>query len=209
MADYKRKHKCDGHDIEQELDDNPILGDICDTVLGIPSLIPHSVDLHLYVHSDEPLEYIIDLVMADTGIALCSLSVVFRFDNTVHVFDADVLYSCGDDVPCYEDAFLASCDNTQDEHSVDAFLNDLSGVMESYMQDILCDTLLYVREDICSAGITQCPSYVPVQTVLGLGQLAEHTLDVPVVPDRTDKKMATRVKHILAKQQKTLADELK
>lgn len=209
MAYYNRKYSCDVHCTVQELDDNPILCDVCNTVLGIPSLIPHSVDLHLYVHSDEPSEYIIDLVMADTGTALCSLSVVFRFEDMVHVFDSDVLYSCGDDAPCYEDAFIASCDNTQDAHSVDAFLNDLSSVMELYMQDILCDTFLYVREDICSAGVTQCPTYVPVKTVLGLGQLAAHTLDVPVVPDKTDKKMATRVKHILAKQLKTLSNELK
>lgn len=208
MTRHKRKVRCESSDIYQEFDDHPMLQSICDTVLSIPSLIPFSVDLNLYLYSEEPLTYVIDIVMVDTGFPLLSLSVVFRFENTVHVFDADILYSC-EDVPCYEDAFIESCDNISDATSVEMFLDSLSGIVESYMQEILCDIPLYVCEDMCNAGVTQCPSYVPVRTVLGLGQLAEHTLDVPVVPDKTDKKMATRVKHILAKQQKTLADELK
>lgn len=208
MTRYKRKVRCEASDIYQEFDDHPMLQSICDTVLSIPSLVPFSVDLNLYLYSEEPLTYVIDLVMVDTGFPLFSLSVVFRFENTVHVFDADILYSC-DDVPCYEDAFIASCDNISDVTSVEMFLESLSGIVESYMQEILCDIPLYVCEDMCSTGVTQCPSYVPVRTVLGLGQLAEHTLDVPVVPDKTDKKMATRVKHILAKQLKTLSNELK
>jgi len=208
MTRHKRKVLCEASDNYQDFGEHPMLQIICDTVLGIPSLIPFSVDLNLYLYSEDPLTYVIDLVMVDTGFTLFSLSVVFRFENTVHVFDADILYSC-DDVPCYEDAFIASCDNISDVNSVEMFLESLSGIAESYMQEILCDIPLYVCEDMCSAGVTQCPSYVPVRTVICLGQLAEHTLDVPVVPDKTDKKMATRVKHLLAKQQKTLAEELK
>lgn len=113
----------------------------------------------------------------------------------------------------YQDAYVGSCD-TSSKSDYDDMVNDACGVIMEFLDEVLYDVNVsaYLNndalsdadedvscvygcascrscayEDMVSAGVTQCPSYVPTQPIMSYGWLAGHTEDVPTIPDKTDK----------------------
>lgn len=96
----------------------------------------------------------------------------------------------------YEDAFVAYCNLNDDDSMIDYqnMVSSACNIIADYVQEDF-DSPYHAFEDVCSAGITQCPSYVPTQPLVAYGWLAGHTEDVPVIPDKTDKSSMDAIRN--------------